>query len=118
MFVHSIANTTPLRLSRAVILWILAFLIGPWPAVSCIVHCLVITPSSTAGVEYFLCDAPHTGSHHDTPPPPVRYELWSSALVLVIGGLLIVQRFVNTLPVIVSSAVYTPDPPPPRMTLS
>ncbi|MGB9738206.1 MAG: hypothetical protein C0184_05755 [Chloroflexus aggregans] len=117
MFVYSIANTTPLHLSRAVILWILAFLIGPWPAVSCIIHCLVITPSS-AGVEHFLCDAPHTGNHHETPPPPVRYELWSSALVLVSGGLLIVQRFVNTLPVIVSSAVYTPDPPPPRMTLS
>ncbi|WP_198133494.1 hypothetical protein [Chloroflexus aggregans] len=114
MFVHSISNTAPLRLSRSVILWILAFLIGPWPALSCIIHCHYLPHTDSAGVEFFLCDAPHTAAQHDLPPPPVRYDLWPLGLMIVIGGLVVIQRFIATRPVMRSSAILTPDPPPPR----
>ncbi|WP_322488509.1 hypothetical protein [Chloroflexus sp.] len=112
MIVQIGANTAPPY--RAVILWMLAFLIGPWSALSCIIHCHYLPHTDAAGVEFFLCDAPHTAAQHDLPPPPVRYDLWPLGLMIVIGGLVVIQRFVASRPVMCSSVVLTPDPPPPR----
>lgn len=115
MIMHFDANTAHLR--RAVILWILAFLIGPWPALSCIIHCLSLTHPNRGVAAYFLCDAPHQTTHSDSQPPPVRYDVLPLTLLLSIGGLIIVQRLTANLSTFVALATVTPDPPPPRRTL-
>ncbi|MDW8403492.1 hypothetical protein [Chloroflexus sp.] len=116
MIVHFGANTAPLRLSRVAILWMLAFLIGPWPALSCVIHCLYLPLKDAAGIEFFLCDAPHTAAQHDLQPPPVRYDLLPLALTLLIGGLIVMRRLTKNRSMIISSVITTPDPPPPRAT--
>lgn len=114
MIVHFGANTAPPQ--RAVILWMLAFLIGPWPALSCVIHCLYLPLKDEAGIEFFLCDAPHTAAQHDLQPPPVRYDLLPLALTLLIGGLIVMRRLTKNCSMIISSVITTPDPPPPRAT--
>ncbi|WP_298817383.1 hypothetical protein [Chloroflexus sp.] len=117
MIVHFSANTAPFNPTRAVILWTLAFLIGPWPALACIIHCLYLPDYNPAGIEHFLCSAPHPSGQHETSPPPVRYEMASSTLALFIGFLIVVQRLLAEQPVTFLSFTVTPEPPPPRTTL-
>lgn len=117
MIVHFGANKVPFRFSRTVILWMLAFLIGPWPALSCIIHCLHLSSVNRAGVEYFLCDAPHRHANHtDMPAPLVRYDVLPLALIAVAIGAIVIQRIStvdnDTLP----SILHAPEPPPPRLT--
>ncbi|GIV95120.1 hypothetical protein [Chloroflexus aurantiacus] len=115
MIVHFGANKVPLRFSRTVILWTLAFLIGPWPALSCIIHCLHLSSVNRAGVEYFLCDAPHRHADHaDTPAPPVRYDILPLLLIAVAIGSIVIQRISAVITVSFRSVLYAPEPPPPR----
>ncbi len=117
MIVLSGANTALLRITRAVILWLLAFLIGPWPALACIIHCLQITQPDTNGVAFFVCDAPHAPASHPLPPPPVRYEMVGLSLTFFIAGLAIIQRLIAAAAQPFASLNVTPDPPPPRARL-
>lgn len=115
MIVHFSANQAPLRFSRAVILWTLAFLIGPWPALSCIIHCLHLSSVNRAGIEYFLCDAPHRHANHaDTPAPPVRYDVLPLLLIAVAIGSIVIQRISTVDNDTLRSILHAPEPPPPR----
>ncbi|WP_322820537.1 hypothetical protein [Chloroflexus sp.] len=117
MIVHFGANKVPLRFSRTVILWTLAFLIGPWPALSCIIHCLHLSSVDRAGVEYFLCDAPHHHTDHtDTPAPPVRYDVLPLAFIAVAIGSIVIQRISAVDNDTLRSILHAPEPPPPRLT--
>ncbi|WP_448336454.1 hypothetical protein [Chloroflexus aurantiacus] len=117
MIVHFGANKVSLRFSSTVILWMLAFLIGPWPALSCIIHCLHLSVVDSAGVEYFLCDAPHHHTDHtDTPAPPVRYDVLPLALIVFVTGSTVIQRITAVITVTPRSILHAPEPPPPRMT--
>ncbi|MEF3275131.1 MAG: hypothetical protein K6356_12170 [Chloroflexus sp.] len=117
MIVHFSANTAPYQFQRAVILWLLAFLIGPWPALACVIHCHYLLHYSPTGMEHFLCSAPQPSSQHETSPPPVRYDLVPFTITLLISGLSVVQRLLPEQPQALPSLAITPEPPPPRSTL-
>jgi len=112
MIAHFGANTV----HRTVILWILAFLIGPWPALSCIIHCFHLPRVHAAGIEHFLCNVPHPSTQHETNTPPVRYDLLPFALITVIGMYIVIRRMTTRITIPLSSFIVPPDPPPPRKT--
>ncbi|MGQ9775023.1 hypothetical protein [Chloroflexus sp.] len=115
MIVHFSANQVLLCFSRTVILWTLAFLIGPWPALSCIIHCLHPSSVDKAGIEYFLCDAAHRYANHaDTPAPPVRYDALPLALIAVAIGSTVIRRISTAIAITFHSIFHAPEPPPPR----
>lgn len=110
MIVHFGANTV----HRTVILWILAFLIGPWPALSCIIHCFHLPRVYAAEAEHFLCNVPHPSTQHETHAPPVRYDLLPSVLITAIGVYIIIQRMQWLITVPIASFIPPLEPPPPR----